>query len=342
MSRSRLRAGIVGLGAMGRHHVRILSEFDGVDLIAVCDQDPAMLRATSKTSNAEPHGSVETFRRLDLDLVVVAVPTSHHRQIAEELLRPGISLIVEKPLASTVADGEAMVASAARAGARLGVGHIERFNPVVVAARELIATGRLGRPMIFGTRRLGPLPPRVVDVGVIVDLATHDIDVLTSIHGAPVESIQAQAHRRGTRAREDSVTALMRFADGVTAVIEANWITPTKVRQLSVTSEGGMFIGDYLSQELSLLTHAATVADVGLKDVQTLVERRTLDIALVRAEPLRRELEAFTLAARQDHALPVTGEMGLRVLKLAAAMEEAASTGTTVTIRDDAVIAQGP
>lgn len=324
---------MVGMGVMGRHHARILSQLEHVDLVAVCDPDPAA-RRLAMDFGAEVHEKVEHIAAVTLDFVVVAVPTSRHREVTGQVLRPGLSVLVEKPLASTVTDGEAMIADAARAGARLGVGHVERFNPVVIAAGELVRSGRFGEPLIFGARRLGPLPPRITDVGVIVDLATHDIDVITHLHPSPVEIVQAQAHRRDRSAPEDSVTALMGFIDGVSAVIEANWITPTKVRELHVTGAEGMFVADYLSQELTLFSRAAEVADWPLAGMQQMVERRILDVGLVRAEPLLRELEEFTLAAREDRPMPVSGEQGLRVLRLAAALERAASSRDSVRVED--------
>jgi UDP-N-acetylglucosamine 3-dehydrogenase len=318
------------MGVMGRNHARILSQLAGARLVGVYDSDQRV-RETAAASGWIVLDDLEAVVAAHPQLVVLAVPTSAHRSVAEALVSPGVSLLVEKPLAQSIADGQAILAAASRARARISVGHVERFNPVVVALRELLDGDQLGPLFGFGARRLGPFPPRVSDVGVVIDLASHDIDAITYLHPSRVSRVHAELHHPKDSEHEHIATAILRFDDSVIASIEANWVSPAKIRALSVTGERGAFLGNYLSQELTFVRRAVGPASLRMEDVQYLVEHESVEISLPRAEPLRRELEAVLDAVARDHDLPISGEDGLRVLRLAEAVKDAGQRGVVVS-----------
>lgn len=318
---------------MGRNHVRILSQMPEVRLIAVCDND-ANAREAATRLGWPVLGDVGDVAAARPDLVVVAVPTSAHLAVVESLLWPGANLLVEKPLAISVAEGRALVAGAAAAGARIAVGHVERFNPLIVALRELLGANHIGQLYGFAARRLGPFPPRIRDVGVVIDLATHDLDAITHLHPMRVIRVHAELHRPVDSTHEHMASAILRFEDEVVATLDANWVSPTKVRELRITGEHGMFLGDYLSQQLIFVRRSATASAMRTGEVQYLVESESIEISLARAEPLRRELEAIVSAIRQDRELPITGDEGLRVLRLAQALHESSARGTAINLEE--------
>ncbi len=323
--KQRLRVAVVGVGTMGRNHVRVLSQLGNARLVGLFDVDSSVANALVSATGIPAYRSLEELlTRARPDLVVVAVPTSAHRLVAEPILQRGVAVLVEKPLAGDVRDALALVELARYKGIRLGVGHTERFNPVIAALRRFLGAGELGMIYSFEARRLGPFPPRVRDAGVIVDLCTHDIDVVTHLHPVPVRRVHAESHHRIHENNEDVVTAILRFEDGVLATLEASWLTPMKVRELVVTGERGMFLANYLNQELFLIRRAEAVQTPSPASVQHLVERFSIEVSVARAEPLRVELESFVSALLEDRPFPVTGEEALEVLRLAERVRAAA------------------
>src|SRR6185295_12500511 len=168
----------------------------------------------------------------------------------------GVALLVEKPLAATLDEGKRLRDLAAEAGVALTVGHIERFNPAVIELKRRLSAGELGRVFQVHARRVGPFPERVRDVGVVLDLAPHDIDVMRFLLGSEVTRVQAETEQRINTDHEDMLAGVLRFANGVVGVLDVNWLTPTKIRELSVLGERGMFVVDYLARELTFYENA--------------------------------------------------------------------------------------
>ena len=336
MSQRILRAGVIGLGAMGANHARVWADVPGVELAAVADPDEA--RAVAVTRGRTARGYADAAAMLaeeQLDLVSVAVPTGAHADVARAAVARGVAVLVEKPLAATTAEGEALRDAAAAAGVPLMVGHIERFNPAVVELGRRLRAGELGRVFQVHARRVGPFPERVRDVGVVLDLATHDIDVMRFLLGSDVVRVQAETQRRIHTEREDMLAGLLRFADGVVGVLDVNWLTPTKIRELAVLGERGMFVVDYLARELRFYENAGAVGEPGdwaahhLKGVRE-GEARLLPVE--KREPLRLELEAFAAAVRSGAPVPVTADDGLAAMHVAEALVRAAAVGEAVAV----------
>lgn len=327
-----LRAAVVGAGLMGRLHVRVITEVEGVELAAVVDPDPAAEEVAYRGRASWFASTADLLARDRPDFAVVAVPTAEHTAVAVPLVEAGIPLLVEKPIAPTVEEGTELIEAARFAGVPLGVGHVERFNPAVRELKSRLDTGELGRVFQVHTRRLSPFPLHIGDSGVALDLATHDLDVMCRLAGIPVR-LAAQTGRHAHRRHEDLLAAILRFDSGIIGLLEANWLTPAKVRQLSVTGERGMFVVDYLSQHLTLYENAQAREDWRTLDIfDGVTEGNVTRFAIRRTEPLRAQLESFVRAVRREAPVEVTGEEGLQVLHLALATVEAAERGETLAL----------
>jgi UDP-N-acetylglucosamine 3-dehydrogenase len=323
---------------MGRFHARLISESPDTTLVGVLDAARAAERVAAER-NVPWLQSLDALDPRAVDFAVVSVPTSEHATVAAALLADGVPVLVEKPIAATPEEARTLITAARRAGVPLAVGHVERFNPAVRALEERLGADELGRVFQIHARRLSPFPARVGDTGVTHDLATHDLDIMCRLGGIPIR-VSAEVDRKAHRTREDLLAALLRFDSGTIGLLEVNWLTPTKVRQLSVTGERGMFVVDYLEQHLTLYENAhATEAWPQLDVFDGVTEGNVIRYAIRREEPLRAQLDAFVRALRGQAAVAVTGEDGLRVLELALALLEAAESGRTIEIEPTGVVA---
>ena len=317
---------------MGRLHARVATESEETELIAVVDEEETAQRVARERQTTAFRTVAELLEREAPDFAIVSVPTSRHASVAGELLASGIPVLVEKPIALTVEEGLELISAAADADVLLSVGHVERFNPAVRALQRRLDDHDLGRVFQVHARRLSPFPTRVGDAGVAHDLATHDLDLMCELAGVPLR-ISAETDRKAHRTHEDLLAALLRFDSGVVGVLEVNWLTPTKVRQLSVTGERGMLVVDYLEQHLTLFENAQESEHWPALDVfDGVTEGNVVRFAIPREEPLRAQLESFARAVRGEAPVAVSGEQALRVLRLALAAVEAGATGRTVEL----------
>ena len=316
-----LKIAVVGAGAMGMNHLRVLNNFDDeqVRLVGVADPfAPTLENAVRRFSVAGYADYRVMVEETHPDLVAVVVPTHQHFQVASYLLDRGISVLIEKPMASTVEEAETLLHLARLRDARIAVGHVERFNPAITALKQCLMSGELGQLFQLHARRLGPFPPRIRDVGVVLDLATHDIDVMRYIADAEVERVYAEIQRRIHTSREDSLLGVLRFLNEATGMLDVNWLTPTKVRELTVTGERGMFQVNYLTQDLYFYENDYTPSTWSELSLLTGVSEGTMTrLKVQKAEPLRLEYENICTALRTDALPMVTGEDGLAVLKIA-------------------------
>jgi predicted dehydrogenase len=225
------------------------------------------------------------------------------------------------------------MAAAERAGITLMIGHIERFNPAVVALKQHLAAGELGRVFQIEAHREGPFPARVQDVGVVIDLAVHDLDVMRYVSGQEIVRIYAETERAIHSTREDLFSGLVRLADGTVGTLAINWLTPTKIRELAVTGEGGLFRVDYLTQDLYFFENA-TAAGMQWETLRVLrgvSEGRMIRHVVAKKEPLRAEQEGFLASVRGQAAVPITGLDGLKALELAQAVVTSGLEHRTIT-----------
>ena len=325
-----LRAAVIGAGSMGRNHARVYAEMDDAELVAVADTDQDSLNKLAQRHHVRTYTDYHTMiEREQLDLVSVVVPTEHHFAVARETVLAGIPTLVEKPVAATVDEGAALVALSQELGVLLTVGHIERFNPAILALKGQLEQGALGKVYQIHVRRIGPFPARIKDVGVVVDLATHDLDIMHYLSGSNVNRLHAEVGRRLHTAHEDLLSAVLRFENDVIGVLDINWLTPTKVRELSVIGERGMFVANYLTQDLVLYENDAAPQGSNWHElaVMGVSEGRMIRFKINKKEPLREELDAFVTAVRTNGPAPVRGEDGLLALAVAQRLVESGASG---------------
>jgi predicted dehydrogenase len=258
------------------------------------------------------------------EAVSIAVPTVLHEEVGIAALEAGAHVLMEKPIAATVEAGRRLIVKAKEVGRQLMVGHIVRFNPAIQALKQKLDAGELGRIFQVFCRRAGPFPVRIQDVGVVVDLAPHDVDLMRFLVGADPVRIYAETEQRLHTEHEDLLWGVLRFADGVAGSLEINWLTPTKVRETLVLGERGMFRVDDLTQDLYFFENAQA-KDVQWTTLQTLKgvsEGSMTRYAIPRFEPLKAELQAFLQAIQHGQPVPVSGEDGLSALKISLALVE--------------------
>ena len=242
---------MIGAGAMGRNHLRVLNDLEQAELVGLADVDEATAQRAARPYGVAHYMDYEKLLdEQQPQAAEVAVPTVLHREVALEATARGIHLLVEKPVAHTVEEGREMIEAARAAGVILTVGHIERYNPAILELHKRLQRAELGRVFQMHSRRLGPFPPRVRDVGVVIDLSTHDVDIMRFLTGSEVTRVYAETARRIHTDHEDLLSGLLRFTDNSIGVLDINWLTPTKIRELTVTGEKGMFFVNYLTQDL--------------------------------------------------------------------------------------------
>ncbi len=330
---SALRAAVIGVGAMGRNHARVYNEMPQVDLAAVVDADEAKAREVARLYGAQPYTDYPTMLAAQQPAVVtIAVPTQGHYAVTLEALAAGCHVLVEKPIAATLDEGRAMIERAAELGRVLAVGHIERYNPAVIELKRRLDGGELGQIFQIHARRLGPFPSRVQDVGVVVDLAPHDLDIMRYLIGRPVRRLYAETEQELHTAHEDLFSGLVRFEGGVLGVLDINWLTPTKIREITVTGQRGMFLANLLTQDLYFYENeAAGELDWNhLSLLRGVAEGQMTRLRLNRREPLRVELETFAAAARGERAAIVDGTDSLVALDLAQALVRSGAEGRVI------------
>lgn len=316
-----VKVAVVGAGSMGMNHIRVLNDLNAehVRMVGVAEPCVPTLESATRRFSVTGYADYRTMvEETHPDLVAVVVPTHLHFEVASYLLDRGINVLIEKPMASTIEEAETLLRLSRSRGAKIAVGYIERFNPAITALKQRVVSGELGQLFQFHARRLGPFPPRIRDVGVVLDLATHDIDVMRYIADAEVERVHAETQRRIHTSREDSLLGVLRFSNEATGMLDINWLTPTKVRELMVTGERGMFQVNYLTQDLYFYENDYTTSSWSeLSRLKGVSEGTMTRLKVQKAEPLRLEYENIVEALRTDTLPEVTGEDGLAVLKVA-------------------------
>ena len=333
MTNPRLRVALVGLGTMGRNHLRVLLDREDVEVVAIAEPDALARERGAGASGARAFQDVgPLFREERVDAAIVATPTTAHLSAARAAIEAGVALFVEKPLAGTVDEAQEIVDLAAAAGVPLQVGHVERFNPAVTALSERLADGALSRIYSVKTLRAGPLPQRIRDVGVAVDLATHDVDVICHLAAGRPERVYAEITRQEHTSREDLLFGLLRFANGLIGLLDVNWLTPEKQRRLVVLGEEGMFQVDYLRQTLTFTRGGADLDPTYLGGYAPTFPGETIELPVEPAEPLRREIDGFLTVVREGSAPVVSGDDGVWAVRLANLLLEAAAAGRALEL----------
>ena len=331
-----LKVAVIGVGAIGRHHARNYHNIPDVDLVAVSDANPEQAEAIGNTYGV----SFETdyIKLLDThkpDLISIAVPTNLHFDIAKNAIERGIHVLVEKPITETVEQAKELIKLADEKGVKLTVGHIERFNPAVIELKKHLAEDRLGKVFRIQSRRMGPFPARIRDVGVVIDLATHDLDMVRYVLDTDITRIFAETAHGINTDREDIMDCVLRTANDVIGTLNINWMTPTKVRELVIIGAKGMYLVNYLTQDLTFYENDAAQENWSSLDVLRGVgEGNVTQFKLSRQEPLYAELATFAKAVAEDQPPLVSGLDGLKALAWAQATVKSGLEGIPITSVD--------
>jgi UDP-N-acetylglucosamine 3-dehydrogenase len=313
-----LRIGVVGVGVMGSNHARVLSDISGVYLAGIADPDRKQRDFVVRTLGCEAYSDIDALLNAGVDAVTIAAPTHLHHDLALECIARGVHVMVEKPIAPTVEEGRAIVAAARRGGVTLMVGHVERFNPAVESIKRAIRNQDI---LSIAITRVGPFPPRMSNVGVVIDLAVHDIDLIRWFTDSEIVEIQPQLSS-AVAEREDIALLQFRTASGVLAHINTNWLTPFKARTIHIATRDKYLIGDLLTLQVTECFGFQPDGSYSMRH-----------LSVGYAEPLRAELLAFADAIRNRRTPAVTGEEGVASLEIAIRCLTARATQTSVPQR---------
>jgi hypothetical protein len=297
-----LRVGVIGAGVMGSNHARVLAGLPDISLVGVVDPLEAHRARATDLANCRTFDAFEALLAEGVDAVTIAAPTHLHHQLALACIARKTHVLVEKPIASTVEEGRQIVEAAQRAGVTLMVGHVERFNPAVAAIKQAITGEDI---LSIAITRVGPFPPRMSNVGVVIDLAVHDIDLIRWFTESDIVEVQPQLSS-AVAEREDIALLQFRTASGVLAHINTNWLTPFKARSVTVATRGKYVMGDLLTRQVTEC--------FGFKPDGSYSMRH---LPVGHDEPLRAELLAFLQAVRSGGSPAVTGDEGVASLEIA-------------------------
>ena len=325
-----LRAGLVGLGMMGRNHTRILASLDGVELVAFADPSGDRHRAAA---GRDVFDSVEELIATGVDYVVVSCPTAFHLEVGLALASAGVHALIEKPLAETEVGSRRLAEAFDTAGLVGAVGHIERYNPALRSARRRLEEGELGEVYQVVTRRQGPFPGRIADVGVVKDLATHDIDLTSWVTQRQFVTLAAQTAHRSGREHEDLVAFVGLLEGGLVTSHLINWLSPLKERVTVITGERGAFVVDTLTADLTFFGNGRVASEWGeMALFRGVSEGDMIRYAIPKPEPLRTEHEQFRDAVLGKSSDIVTMEQARRTVEVAEAVLGSAQSGQTVRV----------
>jgi len=310
-----LKVGVIGVGAMGKNHARLYSELLGVELIGVADVNETLAISVAQSYGCKPFVDYNDLLDENLDAVSIAVPTTRHMGVALDAIEKGINILIEKPIADTGENADEIIKAARKHKVKLMVGHIERFNPAIVKLKELIDNELLGNVVSISAKRVGPYSPRISDVGIIIDLGTHDIDIMSYLYGERVKAVYASAGSV-VHSHEDHAIITLNFGSGSSGVIDTNWLTPHKVRNLTLIGSKGIAEVNYIEETLRIFD-----------------QEWVRDAKIEKEEPLKLELMHFIDCVQNDREPLVSGKEGKHALEVALAAVESARTGKVQEIK---------
>lgn len=297
-----INVGVIGVGSMGYNHVRIYSELENANLVAISDMVRGTLDKVSKEFNTVGYVDYDNILQIDdIEVVNICVPTVFHHDVVMRAIEAGKNVLVEKPIASKLNEAEEMIKAAEDAGVTLATGHVERFNPAVRVAKKLIDEGAIGEVVTANSKRLGPFPPRIRDVGVAIDLAIHDIDIFNYLFNSRANTVFANMSSKLKNCEfEDHAEIMTKYDSGVLSILETNWLTPYKKRQLNITGIDGIISVDYGNQTVTLFKENNQVEDIKVEN----------------KEPLKEELRSFVDCVQNNTPPEVSGKDGYEALRI--------------------------
>jgi len=311
-----VNVGVIGVGSMGHNHARVYYGLENANLIATSDVSERALSKVSKKFDSKSYSDYEKLlENPEIEVVSVCVPTTHHHSVVMDAIKHGKDVLVEKPIAFTLKEAEEMIAFAKKKGVKLGTGHVERFNPAIQKAKDLIKNDVIGDVVSASAKRVGPLPPRIKDVGVTIDLAIHDLDVMYYLFKEKATQVYATMGSILEKCEyEDHAEIITKFENGITGILEVNWLTPYKRREIEITGTDGIISVDYIDQSI----------DVYGKFAQ--------DVEIQHEEPLKEEIKSFLNSIINDEDPEITGEDGLNALKMVLAANKSSKEHVPISL----------
>lgn len=322
-----MKIAVIGVGSMGQNHARVYSEI--AELAAVCDANSAQAKKVAHRFGAKAFDDPkELLKDASIEAIAIASPTKTHFEVGIEAIAAGKHVLVEKPICSTVEEAQRLIDAAKAQGVTLAVGHIERHNPVVQVTKELISKKQIGEVITMASRRVSSNPVRIQDTGVIMDMGSHDIDVMRFFAGAEAETVFAVSSQKE---REDWANVQVQFKNGIGAMIEVNWLTPMKVRRASLTCSKKFVELDYISQTLQM--SSSTMMEHSADNLYQIPQEYDIQmISLRKAEPLKNEAKDFIEAIEKKKKPMVTGEDGREAIRIAYAAIQSGKSRKPVSL----------
>lgn len=316
----KIRVGVIGIGNMGKHHARIYHEHDDVELAAISDIDENLGMKLSKQYNCKYYNNyVDLLKDKEISAVSIVVPTKLHKKVALDAIRYKKNILLEKPIAETIEDADAIIKSAKKSGIKLFIGHIERFNPAVQKLKQVISEGRIGKVTSIIARRVGLPPSKINDTNVLLDLAVHDIDIINYLLEKEPEIVNATSYNSVIASTKDRAEIFLRHGD-VTSFIQVNWITPIKIRNLAITGTNGYAELDYINQHLTLYTNGSSNGSLIFDNYDEFLRKFSpdkIEIGISKEEPLRNEIKEFLNCIANNIKPMMSGEEAVLALKIA-------------------------
>ncbi len=312
-----LDVAVIGVGNMGRAHARIYYQLNNVNLVAISDLNETIGREVADKFSTKFYKDYrEMLSKEKIDAISIVVPTKYHKQVSLFCIKEGKHILVEKPIAENIEDAQEIINTAEKKEIKLAVGHIERFNPAVIELKKQIDKGVFGDIISLVTRRVGGFPPQIKDSNVVIDLAVHDIDVYNYLLGTLPTKVAANTRRALISQREDSAELFLTYSN-TTGYIQVNWITPVKIRNLSITGTKGYAELDYISQDLTLFKSNFVAKTVDFEEfVEAFGSPEKNLIHIKKEEPLKKELENFIGCILTDKYPEVGGKEAIAALKI--------------------------
>jgi len=311
---SKMNVAVIGLGNMGANHLRVFSEC--ANLVAIADINEESLVKFAEQYHVKGYADFkEMLEKEDIGAVSIAVPTKFHKEVAVYCANKKKHILLEKPIAYDVQEAKEIIGECKKNKVKLSVGHIERFNPAVIELKKRLQNKELSEIYKIEVNRAGPFPARVVDVGVIIDLSVHDLDIIYYLLRSKITDLASFLQQRVHKRYEDSVAAVLKYDNGMIATLNINWLSPNKVRDLRIYGKEGMFKVNYLTQDLYFYENKGLKFYKGANMFTSVVEGAMTKIPVNREEPLKREIRSFIDAIQKDIETPVPGEEALIALE---------------------------
>jgi len=325
-----LKIGIIGIGSMGKNHVRVCSEKDNIKIIGISDINKSIAKTVAKKFGIKPFFDYKEMLK-EIDAAIIATPTITHYKITMDLLNYGKHVLVEKPICDNTKQAFDLVKKGEKNNLVLAVGHIERYNPATKFVKDSVTEGKFGEIITLTSKRVSNFPGRIKDVGVMMDLGIHDIDIMHFLAGK-IESVYAKAGRFNKNIEyEDYANIVLNFENNVCGIIEVNWLTPIKIRKMFLTCSENFVEIDYIDQSVTISSSFfKKIDEMNLYHVP--IQYNVNHVALEKKEPLKNEIDDFIYAIEKNKKPLSSGEDGLTALKIAEAAEKSYKTGMEVKI----------